>query len=71
MGAAFGHSGQREQSGDHLRAGFSDRRRNMDQIANRDQGTDETVDFTWRHAPKKAKSVLSARKVIATIFCDS
>ena len=40
-------------------------------VHTRDQGTIETVDFTRRRAPKKVKTVLSAGKVMATVFWDS
>jgi len=37
-------------------------------VHTRDQGTVETVDFAGKPAPKKAKTVLSAGKVMATVF---
>jgi len=40
-------------------------------VHTRDQGTVETVDFTGEPAPKKAKTVPSAGKVMATVFWDS
>jgi len=37
-------------------------------VHTRDQGTVEIVDFAGEPAPKKAKTVLSAGKVMATVF---